>query len=65
MERQADKDLLHGLLQGEFCYVLTFCLLGVASAGDLIRDTRITPPNLGHPNLGLRDALMNCASSYR
>lgn len=27
---------------------LTFCLLGVASPADLIRDTRLTPFNIGH-----------------
>ncbi|HWY40052.1 MAG TPA: AAA-like domain-containing protein [Chthoniobacterales bacterium] len=28
---------------------LTFCLLGVATPSDLIRDERITPFNIGHP----------------
>jgi hypothetical protein len=29
---------------------LTFCLLGVASPSDLIRDTRTTPFNIGRPS---------------
>jgi len=33
---------------------LTFCLLGVASPADLIRDTRTTPFNIGH-RIELRD----------
>ena len=28
VERQADKDLLEGLLKGEFCYVLTSRQMG-------------------------------------
>src|SRR5437870_10517627 len=31
VERQADKDLLEGLLQGEFCYVLTSRQMGKSS----------------------------------
>src|SRR5882762_5997036 len=31
VERQADKDLLDGLLQGEFCYVLTSRQMGKSS----------------------------------
>src|SRR2546421_9103408 len=31
VERQADKDLLDGLLKGEFCYVLTSRQMGKSS----------------------------------
>src|SRR5881409_815750 len=31
VERQADKDLLEGLLKGEFCYVLTSRQMGKSS----------------------------------
>src|SRR5271169_5872914 len=31
VERQADRDLLHGLLGGEFCYVLTSRQMGKSS----------------------------------
>ena len=31
VERQADKDLLDGLLRGEFCYVLTSRQMGKSS----------------------------------
>src|SRR5436190_24156989 len=31
VERQADKDLLEGLLHGEFCYVLTSRQMGKSS----------------------------------